>query len=323
MLDQSTVTMSLKAQTNAVSIAVVVPCHNEELTIANVVSDFQRHLPEAKIYVFDNRSTDKAAEVASTAGAEVRAVSLKGKGNVVRRMFADIDADIYIMLDGDDTYDVSMAPALVSTLLEKRLDMVVGARVEDGSTAVYRKGHRFGNSMLTGFVQRIFGGSFTDMLSGYRVFSRRFAKSFPAISRGFEIETELTIHALELRCPYAEIDTKYGSRPEGSASKLSTYRDGIKILKMIVRMYMQEKPIYFYGIFSLLTAFVAIVLSIPVFIDYFETGLVPRFPTAILSSALMVVSIICLNCALILDTVTKGRNEAKSLAYLSYKAPGQ
>lgn len=299
-------------------IAVLVPCHNEASSIAKVVADFKQALPTAEIHVFDNCSADGTADIARASGATVHYVALKGKGNVVRRMFADVEADIYLMVDGDDTYEAKAAENLVRVLLENRLDMVVGARVAGNATAAYRKGHQFGNAMLTGFVQRIFGGTFKDMLSGYRVFSRRFVKSFPAISHGFEIETELTIHALELRCPSAEIDTDYGARAEGSFSKLSTYRDGVRITKMIALMYKHERPLEFYGAFAVAFSLLSVVLAFPIIAQFVETGLVPRLPTAVLSASLMIAALISLACGLILGTVTKGRNEAKSLAYLSY-----
>ncbi|HBE4552484.1 TPA: glycosyltransferase, partial [Escherichia coli] len=227
-------------------IAVIVPCYNEASAIAKVVSDFNKYLPEATVYVFDNNSNDGTADVAANAGAIVRHVGHKGKGNVVRRMFADIDADIFVMVDGDDTYEAAAAPAMINKLLDENLDMVVGCRVENGDDKTYRPGHRFGNKMLTGTVSTIFKGSFTDMLSGYRVFSKRYAKSFPCHSHGFEIETELTIHALELRMRIGEVQTSYGERPEGSVSKLSTYKDGIKILRTIIQLYAYERPLFFY-----------------------------------------------------------------------------
>jgi glycosyltransferase involved in cell wall biosynthesis len=224
-----------------------VPCYNEALTIAAIVRDFQACLPQAQIYVFDNNSTDGTAQIARAAGAIVRNVPAQGKGSVVRRMFADIEADAYVMVDGDDTYDASVAPQLVARLLEEGLDMVVGNRVST-EQAAYRPGHRFGNAMLTGFVSFIFGRTFTDILSGYRVFSRRYVKSFAAHSAGFEIETELTVHALELRMPVAEVATVYKSRPEGSVSKLNTYRDGVRILGTILRLFKSERPLAFYSI---------------------------------------------------------------------------
>ncbi len=304
-------------------IAVILPCYNEEKAIASVINDFQKALPEAAIYVFDNNSTDRTAEIARSAGARVAHVALKGKGNVVRRMFADVEADIYLMTDGDCTYDVSVAAQLAEKLLAENLDMVVGSRVDRGEAANYRRGHRFGNRLLTGSVRRIFGGEFSDMLSGYRVFSRRFVKSFPALARGFEIETELTVHALELRMPCGEVETAYGSRPEESESKLSTYRDGFRILKTIGRLYMVERPLEFFSIFSFILALASIVLAIPVFQEYFATGLVPRFPTAILATGLMLSALLSFVCGLLLDSVTRGRQEVKRFAYLSIPGVSQ
>jgi len=303
-------------------IAIMVPCYNEALTIAAIVRDFQTCLPQAQVYVFDNNSTDGTAQIARAAGAIVRNVPAQGKGSVVRRMFADIEADAYVMVDGDDTYDASVAPQLVARLLEEGLDMVVGNRVST-EQAAYRPGHRFGNAMLTGFVSFIFGRTFTDILSGYRVFSRRYVKSFAAHSAGFEIETELTVHALELRMPVAEVATVYKSRPEGSVSKLNTYRDGFRILGTIVRLFKSERPLAFYGIFAVLSALVSLILAEPIVATYLQTGLVPRLPTATLCAALMLFGVILLVCGIILDAVTKGRIEQKRFAYLAQPAPGQ
>lgn len=298
-------------------IAVILPCYNEEKAIARVIDDFRKNLPEAVIYVFDNNSTDRTAEVARAAGASVVQVAQKGKGNVVRRMFADVEADIYLMTDGDCTYDVSVARQLTEKLLAENLDMVVGCRVDAGESANYRRGHRFGNRLLTGSVRRIFGGQFSDMLSGYRVFSRRFVKSFPALASGFEIETELTVHALELRMPCGEVDTVYGARPEESESKLSTYRDGFRILKTIMRLYRVERPLQFFSTLSLFLALVAIGFAIPLLPEYLATGLVPRLPTAILSTGLMLAALLAFGCGLVLDNVTRGRQELRRIAYLS------
>jgi glycosyltransferase involved in cell wall biosynthesis len=298
-------------------IAVILPCYNEEHAIARVIRDFQEVLPEAEIFVFDNNSTDRTAEIARSAGASVTYVALKGKGNVVRRMFADVEADIYLMTDGDCTYDVSVARQLAEKLLQENLDMVVGCRVDKGEAENYRRGHRLGNRLLTGSVRRMFGGEFSDMLSGYRVFSRRFVKSFPALARGFEIETELTVHALELRMPWGEVDTAYGARPEESVSKLSTYRDGFRILKTILRLYRLERPLQFFGIFSIVFALASIGFAIPLLPEYLETGLVPRLPTAVLSTGLMLAALLALGCGLLLDNVTLGRQEQKRMAYLS------
>ncbi|TDR28819.1 glycosyltransferase family 2 protein [Hydromonas duriensis] len=298
-------------------VAVVIPCYNEEKSIGSVILDLKKVLPEASIYVFDNNSTDKTAEVAKLEGAHVINVALKGKGNVVRRMFADVEADIYVMLDGDATYYAPSSLHLIEKLCKEHLDMVVGVRVEEQDSDAYRRGHRWGNTMLTKTVQHVFGGQFTDMLSGYRVFSRRYAKSFPALSKGFEIETELTIHALELRMPYGELNTPYGERLEGSESKLSTYKDGFKILKTIFRLYMVERPMAFFSIFGTLFIASAISLSIPLLSEYLNTGLVPRLPTAILSSAMVLTGLLSFSCGFILETVTRGRNESKRLVYLS------
>ena len=302
------------------SVAIILPCYNEAPAIAKVVADFHAALPEASIHVFDNASTDGTADAARAAGAEVVHVTSRGKGNVVRRMFADVEADIYVMADGDGTYDATAARGLVDSLIEQHLDMVVGTRVPTGSGGEYRFGHRFGNRMLTGTVSRIFGEGFTDMLSGYRVFSRRYVKSFPALSRGFEIETELTIHALELRAPYAELPTAYGERVEGTVSKLTTYRDGANILKAILRLYMREQPRQFYLTLAAGGAIASIVLIIPIIIEYLQTGLVPRLPTAVLAAMVMLGALLSASCAVILDSVVTARDEAKRLTYLGIAA---
>lgn len=301
-------------------IAVLVPCYNEALTIAAIVRDFQDCLPDALVYVFDNNSSDDTALVARKAGAIVRGVALQGKGNVIRRMFADVEADLYIMVDGDDTYDASVAPQLAQRLLAEGLDMLVGSRVSTEQEA-YRFGHRFGNRMLTGCVALVFGRSFTDMLSGYRVFSRRYAKSFAAHAAGFETETELTIHALELRMPVAEVATVYKSRPEGSVSKLNTYRDGIRILWMILKLFKTEKPLAFFSIGFSAFMLAAVALAVPLLETYLQTGLVPRLPTVVLCAALSMFGVVLLSCGIILDTVTRGRIEQKRFAYLSIPAP--
>ncbi|MHB7567034.1 glycosyltransferase family 2 protein [Citrobacter braakii] len=298
-------------------IAVIVPCYNEASAIAKVVSDFNKYLPEATIYVFDNNSTDGTADVAANAGAIVRHVGHKGKGNVVRRMFADIDADIFVMVDGDDTYESAAAPIMINKLLDENLDMVVGCRVENGDDKTYRPGHRFGNKMLTGTVSTIFKGSFTDMLSGYRVFSKRYAKSFPCHSHGFEIETELTIHALELRMRIGEVQTSYGERPEGSVSKLSTYKDGIKILRTIIQLYAYERPLFFYSIIAAFFAIISLAVGGPVISDYISTGLVPKFPSAIAAASIMIMSMLSLVCGVISHLITVSRRETKYLTYLS------
>ena len=298
------------------NVAVIIPCYNEEENIEKVVQDFQAALPDATIYVFDNNSDDRTTEIALQAGAKVRMVFNKGKGNVIRRMFADVDADVYVMVDGDDTYDAASAPIMVEKLLEEQLDMVVGVRIADEKLA-YRNGHRFGNRMLTGFANVIFGRSFNDMLSGYRVFSKRFVKSFPAFATGFETETEITVHALELKMPVAEVDTRYGARKENSESKLRTYRDGFRILNMILSLFKTERPFAFFSIIAVIFALLSIGIFIPVLITYVRTGLVPRLPTATLSMGMMLVAMINLFIGIILDAVTRSRREMKKLTYLS------
>ena len=302
-------------------VAVLVPCFNEEAAIAKVVGDFRAALPQAKVYVYDNNSVDNTAEAAGAAGALVRRETHQGKGNVVRRMFSDVEADVYVLVDGDATYDAASAPKLIACLIERRLDMVVAARVQQ-EMAAYRPGHLAGNRLLTGFVGAVFGREFTDILSGYRVFSRRFVKSFPVLSRGFEIETELTVHALELELPVAELPTPYFARPEGSASKLSTWRDGSRILGTILKLYRSEKPLAFFSSIGIALAAVAIGLAIPIVVTYIEYGVVPRLPTAILSTGMMLSAIVSIGVGLILDTVTRGRREVKLLAYLEQRAPG-
>lgn len=305
------------------TIAILVPCHNEELTINSVVNDFKKALPKAVIYVYDNASTDNTAKVAKKAGAIVYNEKNIGKGNVIRRMFSDIEADIYIMVDGDDTYEAKKSLEMVNQLIANNLDMVVGVRKTSNSDGEYRRGHIFGNWMLTFFVSLIFGNGFSDMLSGYRVMSRRFVKSFPAMSKGFEIETEITVHALQLGLSYAEIETIYNARPEGSESKLSTLKDGIRILGMITLLFKEEKPFYFFSILSLLFFVVSLAFSLPVLVTYIETGLVPRIPTAILSTGLMIISFLCLVSGIILDSLSRSRLESKRLSYLKYKSPNQ
>lgn len=301
-------------------VAVLLPCYNEEAAIAQTVAGFRAALPDAAIYVYDNNSRDRTVAVAAAAGAIVRRERIQGKGAVVRRMFADVDADIYVMADGDATYDATVAQALVDRLLDEQLDMVVGARISD-ETLAYRRGHRFGNAMLTGMLTRLFGHSFSDILSGYRVFSRRFVKSFPALSAGFETETEISVHALELKMPVAEVETRYFARPEGSASKLSTYGDGWRILKTILTLYRLERPLLFFGAIGGLLLMAAIVLGVPLVLTYLETGLVPRFPTAIGATGLVILSALNVFAGLILDTVVRGRREVRRLAYLSHPAP--
>jgi glycosyltransferase involved in cell wall biosynthesis len=304
--------------TDQVKIAVLLPCYNEAAAIGQTVADFRAALPMAEIYVYDNNSTDATAAVARDAGAIVRTERMQGKGHVVRRMFADVDADIYVMADGDATYEAAAAPELIALLRTEQLDMVVGARKSEVEAA-YRRGHRLGNRLLTGMLAWLFGRSFTDILSGYRVFSRRFIKSFPVLSEGFEIETEISVHALELRMPVAERVTAYAARPEGSMSKLNTYRDGWRILMTIVTLFRIEKPLMFFGLIGVALGLTAILLSIPLFITYFETGLVPRFPTAILATGMMVLAFLNGFCGLILDTVVRGRREMRRLAYLAVK----
>jgi glycosyltransferase involved in cell wall biosynthesis len=301
-------------------IAVLIPCFNEEAAIAKVVADFRAALPEAEIHVYDNNSTDLTAEVARAAGAVVRNEALQGKGNVVRRMFADVEADIYVLVDGDDTYEAAAAPRMVALLRDQGLDMVTGVRT-GGGEAAYRRGHRFGNRVLTGLVAGVFGNRVSDMLSGYRVFSRRFVKSFPALAGGFETETEFTVHALELGMPIGEVPTAYKERPPGSASKLNTIRDGMRILRTILVLVKEERPLPFFGLAALALLLAGLGLFVPVLLTYLETGLVPRLPTALLSLGLVLLSFLSLACGLILETVTRGRKEAKRIAYLAIPGP--
>lgn len=297
-------------------IAVLVPCYNEEAAVATVVAGFRKALPSAEIYVYDNNSRDRTAAVAREAGAIVRSERRQGKGHVVRRMFADVEADVYVLVDGDATYDAPSAPGMIDRLLDDHLDMVVGLRV-DQVQAAYRLGHRTGNRMLTGFLASTFGHAFKDILSGYRVFSRRFVKSFPVLSDGFEIETELAVYALELSLPVAEIETPYHARPEGSFSKLNTWRDGFRILGTMLKLYRSERPLRFFTAIGILLALASIILAIPIVITFIETGLVPRLPTAVLSMGLMIMALLSVSSGLVLDTVTRGRREMKMLAYLS------
>jgi glycosyltransferase involved in cell wall biosynthesis len=301
-------------------IAVLLPCFNEQATIAATVEGFRAALPGATVYVYDNNSSDNTREIAASAGAVVRSERQQGKGHVVRRMFADVDADVYVMADGDLTYDPRAAPEMVSQLLAGQLDMVVGTRRHE-TAASERKGHLIGNRMFTGILSSLFGRSFNDIFSGYRVFSRRFVKSFPVLSSGFEIETEMSVHALELRMPVGEVETLYLARPEGSESKLSTYGDGWRILRTIATLYRIERPTLFYGGIGALLLLAAVLLSIPLVITYIETGLVPRLPTAILVTGMTIVAVLCFFAGLILDTVTRGRREMRRLAYLSLEGP--
>lgn len=299
-------------------IAVIIPCYNEEVAIATVIRKFKTVLPQAKIYVYDNNSSDKTIERAKAEGAIVRSEHLQGKGNVVRRMFADIDADIYIMSDGDETYDIEKAPKLIQTLKDEQLDMVIGMRKEV-DLAAYRVGHRWGNWMLTKLVQYFFNSPLEDMLSGFRVFSKRFVKTFPAQSKGFEIETELTVHALSSRIPIKEVETDYFARPEGSVSKLSTLKDGARILLMIVNLVKDEKALFFFSWISLFFFLASLLVGIPVVGEFLDTGLVPRIPTTVLATGLVICSVVSLLVGFILDSVSKSRKEVRRLAYLNYK----
>jgi glycosyltransferase involved in cell wall biosynthesis len=310
-------TVAIAAST--LRVAVLVPCFNEEAAIGNVVADFRKALPQAQIFVYDNNSRDRTAEIARAAGAEVRGERRQGKGHVVRRMFADVDADIYVLVDGDATYDAPSAPRMIETLVNDHLDMVVGVRI-DQSAAAYRRGHRTGNRMLTGFLAAVFGRAFRDILSGYRVFSRRFVKSFPVLSDGFEIETELSVHALELALPVGEIETPYFARLEGSVSKLNTWRDGFRILGTILRLYRSERPLRFFTGIGVVLALISVALAIPIIVTFIEEGIVPRLPTAVLSTGLMIVAMLSVSSGVVLDTVTRGRREMKLLAYLSQPA---
>jgi glycosyltransferase involved in cell wall biosynthesis len=301
-------------------VAVLVPCYNEALAVGKVVTDFRAALPGAAIHVYDNNSRDDTVAVARAAGAEVGRERRQGKGHVVRRMFADVEADVYVLVDGDATYHAPSAPEMIALLVDNQLDMVVGRRV-DQVAAAYRPGHRLGNRLLTGFLAAVFGQQFSDILSGYRVFSRRFVKSFPVLSDGFEIETELTVHALELALPVAEIETPYHARPEGSHSKLNTWRDGFRILSTIVKLYRSEKPLRFFALIGGLLALASLALAAPLVVTYLEEGMVPRLPTAILCTGLMILAMLAASSGLVLDTVTRGRREIKLLAYLAQPAP--
>jgi len=301
------------------TVAILLPCYNEAATIGETVSAFRASMPEATVFVYDNNSTDGTGEIARAAGAVVRHERYQGKGNVVRRMFADIDADIYVMADGDMTYDPTAAPALVDLLVRDHLDMVVGARV-DSEEAAYRRGHRLGNALFNRITFAMFGSPFKDIFSGYRVFSRRFAKSFPAASSGFEIEAELTVHALDLKLRTDEVPLPYGRRPENSHSKLKTYRDGARILWTLVNMYRAVQPLRFYGLIASALALASLGLAAPIIQTYLETGLVPRFPTAILSAAVMQLAFLMLVCGLVVDAVSGGRREMKRMRYLELKA---
>lgn len=301
-------------------LAVLIPCYNEALTVAGVVEDFRRELPEASIFVYDNNSADQTFEEAVSAGAITRREAAQGKGHVVRRMFADIDADFYLLVDGDATYDATAAPELLKRACVDGLDMVVAARIAEAAEA-YRRGHRLGNQVLTGLVIALFGRQFSDMLSGYRVFSRRFVKSFPVVSSGFEIETELTVHALQLKMPITEVQTRYFSRPEGSVSALKTYQDGVRILLFILRLVKQERPILFFGLLSVILLLLGLGFGAPVLAEYFRTHLVPRLPTAVLATGLILLSAMAFFSGLILDTVALTRMDTRRLAYLRLPGP--
>jgi glycosyltransferase involved in cell wall biosynthesis len=303
-----------------VKIAVLVPCYNEEAAIAAVVRDFRAALPEAAIYVYDNNSKDQTAARAREAGAVVRTEMRQGKGNVVRRMFADIEADIYVLVDGDDTYDAAAAPRMVAQMIGDGADLLTARRIHTDAAA-YRPGHVLGNRLLTGLTSLLFNVQLSDMLSGYRVFSRRFVKSFPFTAEGFAIETELTVHAVRLMMPLSEMDTRYKERPVGSVSKLNTYRDGFRILGTIGYLVREERPLVFFSAFALLFAAVSLLIGAPVVSEYMQTGQVPRLPTAVLATGLMVIACLSSACGLILDTVTRGRWEAKRMAYLAIPGP--
>lgn len=301
-------------------IAVLVPCYNEEAAIAKVVADFRAALPDAIIYVYDNNSRDQTRARAAEAGAVVRSEPRQGKGNVVRRMFADIEADFYVMVDGDDTYDASAAPALIAQAIAQGADLVTGRRVHTDAAA-YRPGHVLGNRMLTGLTARLFNVRLSDMLSGYRVFSRRFVKTFPLKAEGFAIETEFTVHAVRLLMPVSEMDTRYKERPVGSVSKLNTWRDGLRILFFIAHLVREERPLMFFTLLALVFAAAGLFIGAPVVSEYMHTGLVPRLPTAVLAMGLMIIAFLAEACGLILDNVTRGRWEAKRMAYLAIPGP--
>lgn len=303
------------------TIAVLIPCYNEEGAIAQVVRDFRAALPGAVIYVYDNNSADRTTEVARAEGAVVRTESRQGKGHVVRRMFADIDADVYVLVDGDATYHAASAPRMIERLVTENLDMVVGTRLHTDDPQAFRAGHHFGNRLLTGIVAWLFGGGFRDMLSGYRVFSRRFVKTFPALADGFETETELTVHAASLNMPVSEVETPYFARPEGTESKLRTYSDGFNILLAAFKLAKDERPIFVFGLGFALLAAISLGLAIPVVFTFMETGLVPRLPTALLATGTMVLAFLSLAAGVILDGVSTGRRELKRLAYLQYSSP--
>ena len=314
--ESASVTQDIAIDSNELSIAVLIPCYNEEMAIAKVVNDFNKVLPSANIYVYDNNSNDKTVEQAELAGAIVRSESLQGKGNVVRRMFAEVDADCYILVDGDGTYEAADAPKFVKTLQANSLDMLNGARLQISNNA-YRPGHRLGNRFLSFLVSKVFGNQIGDLLSGYRAFSRRFVQSFPAQSRGFEIETELTVHALELRMRVDELETRYSDRAKGTESKLKTYQDGLRILRTIFILIKEERPLQLFSIIAIALFLSSAIISIPIFTEYASTGLVPRFPTAILATGLMLLSFLSFACGLILDSVSRTRKEIKRMWYVN------
>lgn len=312
---------SADATSSPLSVAVLIPCYNEQAAISRVVNDFRSNIPDATVYVYDNNSTDNTAVAARAAGAIVRHETLQGKGHVIRRMFADVDADIYVLVDGDGTYDADAAPAMIAMLIDQQLDMVTGLR-EARTEGAYRPGHVLGNAVLTGVVRRIFGKRIGDMLSGYRVFSRRFVKSFPALASGFETETEFSVHALELCMPIGEMITDYRERSAGSASKLRTYADGMRILRTIVRLVKDERPLQFFSLAGVILLLAGIGLGLPVVVEFLRIGLVPRLPTAVLATGLVLLSFLSFACGLILDSVTRGRRELRRLAYLAVPGIG-
>jgi len=301
-------------------IAILVPCYNEEAAIAHVVRDFRSAMPQAAVYVYDNNSRDQTMARAREAGAIVRSEPRQGKGNVVRRMFADIEADIYVLVDGDDTYDASAAPGMVANVIASGADILTARRIHTQASA-YRPGHVFGNHLLTGLVAVLFNVRLGDMLSGYRVFSRRFVKSFPLSAEGFGIETELTVHAVRLMMPMIEMDTRYKERPVGSVSKLNTWRDGFRILSTIGYLVREERPLIFFSFFFVLLAGLSLYIGTPVVTEFLETNQVPRLPTAVLATGLMLLAFLSLTCGLILDTVTRGRWELKRMTYLGFPGP--
>lgn len=321
VINQSVTTFAVPALEDDAQIAVLIPCYNEVVTVAAVVEEFRRSLPGAQIYVYDNNSTDGTAAAAAAAGAHVRTEPLQGKGHVVRRMFSDIEADIYVLVDGDCTYEAEAAPRMIRTLIDGNLDLVNGVRRSMVQEA-YRPGHRFGNWMLTALVAMVFGRRTSDMLTGYRVFSRRFVKSFPPLAGGFETETEIIVHALEMRMLMADFETEYRGRPEGSESKLSTFHDGARILRLIGVLIKEERPLSFFATIDLALFLAAVLIFIPVLIEYVQTGLVRRFPTAILATGLVLASLLSLVCGLVLSTVTLGRREMKRLIYLQQPGVG-